>query len=251
MEQDREIDPNWYAESFGELYSLIYAHRSVEAARDEVRFAAEAVKLQPTDRVLDLACGGGRHMTHLHPNVDFLVGLDYSSTLLAMAQRERGESFRLVRADMRAVPFVAAFDVVFNFFTSFGYFRHEDENRMTVQSVARSLRSEGRFFIDYINPDAVRRGLEPHSVRKAGLYTVDDTRWIDDNEGRINKRTRVSRENRYVATFEESVRLYAPEEFEQLLLQGGLRIERFYGDFSGADLSPDSQRMIAVGHKTG
>ena len=188
---------------------------------------------------------------HLHLLADFIVGLDYSSTLLAMAQRGLGESVHLVRADMRAIPFIAAFDVVFSFFTSFGYFQDEHENQATVQSVARALRSEGRFFIDYINPDAVRRSLEPHSVRDAGPYTVEDMRWIDESVSRVNKRTHVTREGRRVASFEESVRLYAPAEFEQLLLQGGLRIEQFYGDFSGAKLSPDSPRMIAVGRKTG
>ena len=247
------------------MYPVLYAHRSVEAAAPEAAFAAQRLGLRPGDRVLDLCCGNGRHMVHLLRHTPRVVGLDYSPDLLALASEQLGDGAGLVlgdgaglvlgdgaglvRGDMRALPFGAVFDAVTNFFTSFGYFAAPEDNLAVVREVARVLRPTGRFFIDYLNPAHVAATLVPETVREHEGYVITERRWIDAERRRVNKTTAASRDGRMVGRWGESVRLYEEAEFRALLCEGGLEIERLFGDYDGAPPGEDRPRMIAVGHR--
>jgi SAM-dependent methyltransferase len=279
---EKQVATDWYTRTFDALYPLVYAHRSVEAARPEAQFAVEQVGMKADDSVLDLCCGNGRHMLHLLSKTPRLVGLDYSADLLRIAARNVGAAGvsedksgrqapadlsdapgrseegpspesprtpRLVRADMRRIPFENAFDVVVNFFTSFGYFPCAEENLQVVRGVSAALKPGGRFFIDYVNRAYVEATLVPESVRSQGDYEIHERRWIDAKAGRVNKRTRVTKEAALVTETGESVRLYRLEEFRDLLAGGGLDVDGVFGDYSGAPFDEMHPRMIVVGHK--
>ena len=238
---------NWYVETFGEIYPVIYGHRTVEAAAPEARFAADVLELSPRDRVLDLGCGGGRHMAHLNGRVSLIAGLDYSSALLDEARRLMPQC-DVVRADMRAMPFAGAFDAVVNFFTSFGYFTDE-ENAGVAGQIAAALRPGGRFFVDYFLAGHARANLQAESIRRINGLTIEETRWIDEVNQRLKKTTKVYEEGALSGEYHESVRLYEPEDFQRLFETQGLAVRHFYGDYDGAPLAPGKPRMIAVGSK--
>jgi SAM-dependent methyltransferase len=250
MASDRSheaIRDDWYRDTFGAFYPVIYAHRTVEAAAPEARFAIERSRLTPRDHVLDLCCGNGRHMVHLLSVTPHVVGLDYSPHLLDHARKMIGPQGELVRADMRAIPFVDTFDVVVNFFTSFGYFFSPEENAAVVTGIARALKPGGRFFLDYINKNWAEQTLEPESERRQGPYRIHERRWIDDE--RVNKVTQVYEGDALVQELSESVRLYSLGELLTLLGEGGLRVEAVYGDHTGVPMDAFKPRMIAVGRK--
>ncbi len=244
-----DINKDWFAHSFDALYPIIYAHRTVEAAEPEARAAADWLGVTCNDDILDLCCGAGRHMVHLRPRAGSVTGLDYSADLLALASRSLGPGARLVRADMRAIPFVETFDVVVNFFTSFGYFFTHAENLAVARGLARALRPGGRFFIDYVNGRHVEQHLQPHTVRESAGYMITEDRWLDASPRRVNKRMFVVRDGVEVRRQEESVRLYTPEEFMQLLSEAGLEVERLMGEYGGSPLEDAQPRMIAVGRR--
>ncbi|MDX9973768.1 MAG: class I SAM-dependent methyltransferase [FCB group bacterium] len=248
-EEEKTVSHDWYRHAFDALYPVIYAHRTVEAAQPEATFAAEVLSLTRDHTVLDVACGNGRHLAHLRKRTLRAVGLDYSGKLLELARVSLGGSAALVRADMRAIPFCEAFDVVTNFFTSFGYFFSEEENLKTVRSVAGALKPGGRFFIDYMSRAHVEANLVPRSRRHEGQWEIEESRWIDAGAGRINKHTTVYREGTAQGGLEESVQLYTLDELSGLLKAGGLCVERVYGDFTGVDYGPTQPRMILVGRK--
>lgn len=248
-DENATVSPDWYRHAFDALYPVIYAHRTLEAAEPEAAFAAKALDLAPGDALLDVACGNGRHLAHLRRRAPMAVGLDYSAILLGIARDTLGDGARLVRADMRAIPFHGAFDAVTNFFTSFGYFFSEEENLKTVRSVAAALKPGGRFFIDYMNRAHVEENVVPRSLRRVGNWEIAETRWIDPERRRINKHTVVSRDEVRQAELEESVQLYTLDELCSLLAAGGLRVDRVYGDFSGADYGSARPRMILVGQR--
>lgn len=244
------VPSDWYASAFGPLYAMLYAHRDVKAAEMESSFAAAQVELKLTDAALDLCCGNGRHLVHLTKRTKHAVGVDYSLNMLQMARREVGGKAGLVRADMRALPFAEAFDVVFNFFTSFGYFLSDGENRLAAQCMARALRPGGRFFMDYLNPPQVERSLVPHSEREQNGFVIVEDRWIDWEARRINKQTLVRQGDTAAEKTIESVRLYTREELGGLLRGAGLEIDQAFGDYSGKPLDDTQPRMILVGHRT-
>ncbi|MCC6143711.1 MAG: class I SAM-dependent methyltransferase [Candidatus Hydrogenedentes bacterium] len=242
------VTDNWYTTAFDSLYPVVYAHRTVEAAAPEAAFAQACVRLGPSDRVLDLACGSGRHLVHLLKATPHAVGLDYSPDLLRLARRELGPGIALIRGDMRRLPFRSAFDCITNFFTSFGYFTEEAENLAAAQQIAAALRTGGRFFIDHACLDHVLATLVPQSQRKHQAFVITEERWIDAGM-RVNKVTRVSRQGKSVTEYQESVQLYTPEGLRNLLQRAGLVVDACYGDYDGSSVDPGRPRMIIVGHK--
>ena len=244
------IAKDWYHQSFDSLYPIIYAHRTIESARAEALFSIECTDISPDDAVLDLCCGNGRHMAHLVERARHVVGLDFSAHLLELAQESVGDKGFLVRGDMRHLPFENAFDVVMNYFTSFGYFENADENFLVVEGLARGLKPDGRFFIDYLNRNWAEQHVEPHSIRRHEGFEIREDRWIDKKEHRINKTTIVLRDGKELGQSGESVKLYALDELTDLLERGGLRVEQTFGDYTGTDCcDPSKPRMIIVGRK--
>jgi len=154
---------DWYANWFGPDYIRLYPHRDTAEAERQVRFLLQAMDgLNQGARVLDLCCGAGRHTRLLNAKGFRVTGVDLSPALLARAD-EDGRRYHLARCDMRRLPFGPVFGLVTNFFTSFGYFATDQENRQILEAIASVLEPGGRFLIDYLNPDQVRATLVPES----------------------------------------------------------------------------------------
>jgi len=238
----------WHEHGFGTLYPIVYAHRDAASAAPEAAFAAKCLSLKPSDHLLDLGCGGGRHLAHIAPLVGVAVGLDFSEVLLALARNsEMGAAW--VRADMRTLPFGMTFDVAVSFFTSLGYFAREDENEHAIEELARVLNPGGRFFVDYLNAPHVERTLIPESYRERDGYGIYERRWLEPGVRRVNKAVRVTRGQETVSEWRESVRMYTESEFRAMLSRNGLAVEQAFGDFVGSPLADDRPRMILVGRK--
>lgn len=248
-DQPSEVHADWYEAAFGDFYNIIYAHRTIEAAKPEAAFAASQMRLTDGDALLDLCCGTGRHLYHLAQRTPHSFGLDYSPVLLARAATSVGTRARLVRADMRHIPFSNAFDVVTSFFTSFGYFLDDDENNRVIEEIGRILRPGGRFFLDHVNASHLRCSLESSTIRTHDSYEIRESRWIDEAQKRINKTTRVFREAVQLHDSKESVRLYTQNELTGILRSAGLSVDNVYGDYNGSGPGPSQPRMLFAGHK--
>src|SRR5436305_180109 len=128
----------WYHEWFGEEYLELYSHRDEREAQQQVAFVQSQFG-GVGGRVLDLACGRGRHMSELAARGYSAIGCDLSFTLLRTGRADYGP-MPVARADMRSLPFRNdAFAALVNFFTSFGYFATEDENMQVVREMSRVL----------------------------------------------------------------------------------------------------------------
>ena len=116
---------NWYEEWFGEEYMLVYPHRNEAEAKQQIEFVKRHIHLPKGAKVLDLCCGCGRHAIELKSQGYDVIGLDLSAKLLDLAcsrASERGLDMKFIRCDMREIPYESYFDLIVNFFTSFGYF---------------------------------------------------------------------------------------------------------------------------------
>ena len=75
-----------------------------ESAAREVDFIRNELELNGSDRVLDLACGHGRHAVVLAPRVAELVGFDRTELFLPHARKWASEeditNIQFVRGDM-------------------------------------------------------------------------------------------------------------------------------------------------------
>lgn len=242
-------DPRpWYREWFGETYLRLYPHRDREEAERGAALFLELSGLAQGDRVLDLACGAGRHLGPLEAAGLRPVGLDLSPPLLRRA-RERW-SGPLARGDMRDLPFRdGAFDGVAQFFTSFGYFRRREEDVRVLEEVRRVLRTDGTFLLDFLNATRVRRDLVPEDVRHIEGSTVRQRRTIEGDT--VVKEIEIEGTGEGGdRSFRERVRLYEPDELTEMLVKAGLDVRERRGDYGGGAFHDDAPRLLLAGVAT-
>lgn len=234
---------DWYQRAFGELYPILYPHRDDATAAREIDRLVHLLGLEGSGRLtLDLCCGNGRHAAALGRMGLQVYGLDLSPQLLEQAAARPQLASRLVRGDIRRLPFGTRFDLVVNLFTSFGYFPSDAENTRALREMARILNPGGLLVIDHINSAAIEQNLVPEDTRSSGSYRITQRRRVDNR--RVRKEIVVEWDTGNRVRLTEDVRLYAPEEMHKLLTASGLTDVRFYGSFDGAELTPQAARMI-------
>ncbi|MFQ5889901.1 MAG: class I SAM-dependent methyltransferase [Gemmatimonadota bacterium] len=241
-----ESGTEWYRRWFGEEYVALYPHRNEEEAASAVGLFLRAAR-PPGNRILDLACGAGRHLRLLREAGLLAVGLDLSMPLLRLARSSQPNAL-LVRGDMRDLPFAdGSFAGVTSFFTSFGYFDTPEEDRRVLAEVRRVLSRGGTFLLDFLNAGAVRASLVPEDSRMIGGRRVRQHRRIEDEV--VVKQIEIERLGGRgpPEVYHERVRLYEPEELEEMLVAHGLAAAGVYGEYSGATFGPSSSRLILTG----
>ena len=235
----------WYREAFGRHYLEVYSHRDDDSARREVAFAADALGLTPGDHVLDLACGAGRHSRALAALGCRVTGMDLSPELLVSAGAAAGGP-DYVRGDMRSLPFSRVFEVICQFFTSFGYFEDPSEDESVLAEVQRVLRPGGRYLFDYLNTERVVADLVPESTDRMGRFTLHQRRRITPDGSRVEKDVVIREGGTILSEYTESVRLYTSQDVQAMMGRSGLTPLRLYGDLAGAPFRPDSPRLVVV-----
>ena len=233
----------WFEQWFGEEYHDLYPHRDDEDARRAVALIRSIVTWGNGDRILDLACGPGRHAAELARWGGRVIGFDLSRAMLRRARARTAAP--LVRGDMRALPFrMGSFALAVNLFTSFGYFVDDDEHRRVVQQVVAALAPGGHFVLDYLNAEHVRRTLKLTEQATGGDVVV--TRRIDAANRFVIKEIELRDEGR---RFQERVRLYGADELAALLTEAGLRVTSRFGDYDGGRAAPTAPRVILVAER--
>jgi len=243
---------DWYEEWFGEDYKLIYPHRNEEEAKEQVKFASQHISIPEGAKVLDLCCGCGRHAVELMRLGYDVIGLDLSEELLNMACARADEcemDVQFIQGDMREIPYENHFDLVVNFFTSFGYFQDDAENQKVLSAISKALKPGGKFLMDYINPDNVAKGLVEKDEKDIpnGTHVIQE-RWIDESPRRVNKKITMIKDDEE-SIYRESVRMYSHEEMCEMIAAAGLELTHVYGDFTGSHYNKDSARMVLIGEK--
>jgi SAM-dependent methyltransferase len=240
----------WYESWFGsDAYELVYDHRDRAEADRLVDLIVEAAEPAPGARILDMACGRGRHAVALAGRGYDVTGVDLSEASLAEARRsarKAGVSVDFRAGDMREAVCDGCFDGVVNLFTAFGYFDDPAEDRAALGAMAAALRPGGWFVQDFLNAPHVAATLEPEDTRSTGDFTIHQRRWIDD--GRVHKEIEITDGERQ-ETHRESVRLYTREALTTLYETAGLAVTDAFGDYDGSPHSADSPRLILVAEK--
>ncbi len=232
---------HWYERAFGELYPELYAHRTTREAEAGVSLLESQTELRGR-RVVDIACGTGRHLARLQEKGAIPRGIDLSDVLL----RRAASHAPVIRGDMRFLPFLdGSFDGALSMFTSFGYFDSADENRGVLREIGRVVREGGWFFMDYLNRDVILRNLVEQGERRVGDRVVREERHYDPRTNRLIKEIRITgaggkEEHRW----EERLMLFSPDEIESGIEGAGFRIKARFGRYDGRGFDADSDRLI-------
>jgi SAM-dependent methyltransferase len=232
-------------------YMYFYSDLLTDEGTDHaVAALVEMLELSRSMRILDLACGFGRHANRLAARGHQVTGIDLTSGFLEIARRdalERGVSVDYQQGDMRKLDFVEVFDRVLLLFTAFGYFSDE-ENLDVLRRVARALKPAGMLAFDIQNRDVFLVGYKENMVTEKDGNLMIDRHFYDMASGRLYNRRIVIREGvRRDKPF--FVRMYNPTEIRLVLLQAGLETYKMFGDWDLNPLSIESRRMIVIARK--
>jgi SAM-dependent methyltransferase len=241
---DMHSENGWFTEWFNDDYLKVYAHRNEDEAQSIVDLIDARIPGLGHGLTLDLACGAGRHLPYLAGR-QRVVGLDLSQRLIDVA-READPRARLVRADMRSLPFRrGAFTLVANLFTSFGYFADDADSVRMLREVGRVTARGGWLVLDFLNAPSTRRSVVPFDQQQIGELHVEQRRRITTSGRFIVKNIRLGG----VRDFIERVRLFEPADLVAMVHVSGFDVQDVYGDYAGHALTPESPRSIVIARR--
>jgi len=245
-------DPEWWRTWFGESYLAVYDEVLRERTPAEVDGIERLCGVRPPARVLDEACGQGRHAIELARRGYAVTGLDLSEYLLGVAEergRAAGLAIRWVQADMRRPP-QGPFDLVLNLFTALGYFDDDRQNQAVLDAIPRLLAPGGRLLLEVLNGDWRVREFEPREWFSVGKVAVVEERALDASGRRMRVRRTIERPGEWHEAT-HVLRLYGAAELEGMLEAAGFRRTAIYGDWDGSPLTAHSTRILAVAQGDG
>jgi D-alanine-D-alanine ligase len=244
-----EPAPDWWRTWFGPAYLSLYDDYLAERTPIEVDRLEVLLALRPPVRILDLACGQGRHTIELARRGYQVTGVDLSTYLLDVAAaraRAAKVTMRFVHGDMREPIRGGRFDAALSLFTSFGYFVDEADDRKVLRSAASMLAPSGRLLLEVLNGERERENFEPRQWFSVGKTAVMEERQLDQAGRRLVVQRTVSTPNAR-QTDVHAIRIYSGAEVDTALHEAGFNDVRLYGDWNGEPLSPSSLRVLAVG----
>lgn len=235
---------NWFDT---EYYHLLYGNHDVDEAESFIGKILDRLQPDKADKILDLACGKGRLARSLASRGHLVIGIDLSLNSINEAKKYETERMKFYRHNMLEVFRRDYFDLVFNFFTSFGYFDSDEEHLQALKAVHENLRSNGCFVLDYLNSEFIAEHLiDENEIVKDGVkfkmqrkveagYFVKDITVFDGD---------------VVKSFTERVRAFDFNDISLLLEDAGFSISDTFGNYQLDEYRPDvSPRLIVVARK--
>jgi len=231
-----EIPQDWYATAFtGMSAEMAWTERT----ESEIRRALTMLRPQGGERVLDLACGTGRHSLELVRQGFDVVGVEIGAELVEIARRDaeaQGLKAEFVEGDLRELEYEDEFDIVLNLNDgAVGYFETDEENHRTFEIISRALKPGGQNLIQVPNVLHARAHLPQRSwIPSSGMVELVEHRW--------NKKDRYMEGAMIPLKFGEVLddldkriefrqRLYTVDELRDLYASVGMEFERvFHGN---------------------
>jgi len=162
-----------YAKS-AEVYDAIYDSLGKDYAgeAEKLHKLIREYKRSPGNRLLDVACGTGRHLEHLKRWYD-LEGLDLSPEMLKVARR-RLPGVPLHRGDLLSFRLERRFDAITCLFGSIAYVKTPDRLSQAVANLAEHLVPGGVLIVEpFIRPEDFRPNyLHANFVDRPDLKVV-------------------------------------------------------------------------------
>jgi len=239
----KEVE-NWYGRWFDtEYYHILYQDRDSNEAQLFMDKLTTYLGLGEDDKILDLACGKGRHSIYLNSLGFDVTGADLSKNSIDFAKQYENETLHFVEHDM-CVPFNTQFDAVLNLFTSFGYFDNDDDNLRALKAIKKNINEKGLAVLDFMNVDQVIPNLVPHEIKTVDGIEFHIERYVEN--GHIIKEITftVDSEKR---TYMEKVRALSLDDFQKYFDKASIDLLDIFGDYNlGSFRQESSERLIMV-----
>ena len=251
MAQEQE----WPVAFFDDDYLRIYRPQFLpERTAAETRFIASSLGVATGGELLDLACGVGRHAIGMAQLGYRVTGVDFNPRYLEIAAVDAaaaGVNVAWRAGDMRALDHERAFDGTYSYFTSFGYF-DDDDNERVLAGLSRALRPGGRLLLEMMNRD----WLLTHPQQRTWTQRDDGALLMEESSLELVPSRVVSRQilidshGGTQVTKQFFLRTYTCAELSALLRRHGLAVTAVTGGASGEPYSSDSRRLAIVAERS-
>ncbi|WP_114782892.1 SAM-dependent methyltransferase [Botryobacter ruber] len=239
--QQEEWFSTWFDSPY---YHILYSNRDEQDAQHFIDNLLTYLHPKPTEKILDLACGKGRHALYLNQKGYDVTGVDLSAESIRFAKQFENERLHFEEHDMREEYRPETFDFILNLFTSFGYFDTETENVVALLATANSLKHGGKLVIDFMNTERTISNLVAHEEKQVQGITFHIDRGVE-HDFIVKKISFTDQGQEFY--FEERVRALREEDFMEYFGMAHLRLVDVFGDYQ---LNPynagQSERMIFV-----
>lgn len=234
----------WFASWFDTpFYHILYKDRDHSEAQQFMDNLTGYLNLPEQGKILDLACGKGRHSVYLNKLGYDVTGVDLSENSIAYAKQFENDTLHFDVHDM-CQPYNKQFDAVFNLFTSFGYFENEEDNLKTIKAIKEDLNSFGFGVIDFMNSEYVINNLVAEDSKTVEGITFKQKRYVED--GYIIKDISFTANDENY-NFQERVKAFTLQDFEALFEKAGVYLLDVFGDYKLNKFHKNtSQRLVMI-----
>lgn len=218
---------NWFNSPF---YHKLYFERDENEAKAFIEKLINHLHPLPHARMLDVACGKGRHSKTLSSLGFNVTGIDISAVSIEYAKQFETESLEFFVHDMRLPFFSNYFNYAFNFFTSFGYFRTRREHDAAIRTIAQSLKPGGLFVIDYLNVHYAEQHLVHDEIKQLNETVYEIHRWDDETHFYKKITVKDPSVNKPV-DYTEKVAKFSLGDFTAMFAFQGMQVQEVFGGY--------------------
>lgn len=246
--QNVSRNPEWFKTWFDSpYYHQLYKDRNDEEAQALLRNLLAKINPPPNAKILDVACGRGRHSRYLNSLGYDVTGTDLSKASIDWAKQFENEKLHFLVKDMRDKIENAQFNCIFNLFTSFGYFNDREDNIKVLQSAYSMLNDKGCFVIDFLNVSKIVANLVKKEEKEVDGLRFSIKRKVRDGIilKEISFKDRGSKFH-----FAEQVQAFKLSDFEEMLNKAGFIIKSTFGNYKMYNFDEEiSDRLIIISKK--
>ncbi len=228
-------------------YHILYKDRDHKEAELFLDHLITFLAPKPKSRILDVACGKGRHSIYLNKKGFKVTGYDLSEESISYDKQFENDGLEFYLHDMRETFRSNYYDFVINLFSSFGYFEKERDNVRCLISHATALKPDGIFVFDYFNCSKIVLSGEMQMEKEIDGIKFQIKKSITGNI--VHKIIEFSDKGENYH-FEERVMLLNKEILMRFFDIAGLEVIHTFGNY---DLQPfeenTSERLILIAKK--
>ena len=232
---------NWFDSPY---YHTLYKNRDEKEAQVFIDNLIDYLQIPKGSKLIDIACGKGRHAKYFNKKGMDVVGVDLSQNSINTAKKDENKNLQFSVHDMRENYQENSFDVVTNLFTSFGYFENNKDEQKAINAMANNLKKEGILIIDFMNAKKVIANLVLKEQKTINNIQFDITRQVKD--GFILKDIRII-EGKEQQQFQEKVKAITLADYSEFITNAGLKIIDIFGNYKLDNFDEKiSDRLILI-----